>query len=319
MLSSVRKRLIAGALAVATAVGGATLVAPDADAARNCNVERVYSKSMHRSVPVCIISAGGKNKPTLYLLDGLRAPNNNNGWLINTDVSRYMQGKGTNVAIPFGGGGSFYTDWEQRDPVLGVNKWETFLTRELPAYMKSRHGSDNRRNGIAGLSMSGTSALNLASRHPSFYKAVASYSGYPTVTMPGFTQGIMASVAEMGGNPMNMWGIYPAGQWGANDPFLTAGNLAGKRVYVSSGTGVGSRYDSSLQPSSPNFNPVHFAQMVPLEVAASTSSQMYIARLATVPGVKLTTNISPDGAHWWDYWQDRFKQSWRTTFRPAFF
>ncbi|NED63315.1 esterase family protein, partial [Streptomyces sp. SID10244] len=93
-------------------------------------------------------------------------------WLINTNVDRYMVGKGTNVAMPFGGAGSFYTDWERSDPKLGVNKWETFLTRELPAYMKARHNSDNRRNGIAGLSMSGTSALNLASRHPGFYDAV---------------------------------------------------------------------------------------------------------------------------------------------------
>ncbi len=77
--------------------------------------------------------------------------------------------------------------------------------------MAANHGSDNRRNGIAGLSMSGTSALNLASRHPNFYKAVASYSGYPTVTMPGFTQGIQASVIEMGGNPHQHVGLLPGG------------------------------------------------------------------------------------------------------------
>ncbi|GAA3949671.1 alpha/beta hydrolase family protein [Gordonia caeni] len=319
MFSSVRKRMLAAALATATAFGAAAVVAPSAQAAPGCNVEQVRSNAMGRSVPVCIISAAGNNNPTLYLLDGLRAPRNNSGWLIETNVANYMQGKRTNVAIPFGGGGSFYTDWEQRDPALGNNKWETFLTRELPRYMKARHGSDNRRNGIAGLSMSGTSALNLASRHPNFYRAVASYSGYPTVTMPGFNQGIQASVAEMGGNPTNMWGIWPAGQWAANDPFLSAGNLAGKHVYVSSGTGVGSRYDSTLTPGSAGFNPVKFAQMVPLEVAASTSSQLYIGRLATVPGVRLTTHISPDGAHWWDYWQSRFKESWTKTFRPAFF
>ncbi|MFC3242179.1 alpha/beta hydrolase [Gordonia humi] len=182
------------------------------------------------------------------MLDGLRAPNNTSGWLQNTRVDSWMVGKGTNVAIPFGGAGSFYTNWEKRDPKLGLNKWETFLTKELPAYMKKRHNSDNRRNGIAGLSMSGTAALNLASRHPNFYKAVASFSGYPTVTMPGFGQGIQASVMEMGGNPVNMWGIWPAGEWAANDPFLTAGNLAGHRVYVSSGTGMGSKYDSSITP-----------------------------------------------------------------------
>ncbi|MXP21831.1 esterase family protein [Gordonia sp. HNM0687] len=320
MLTRARKRLVAGLVALVAATGAAAVAAPAAHAANGCTVESVYSNAMHRSVPVCIVSAGGGGpKPTLYLLDGLRAPNNNSGWLIETDVARWMNGKGTNVAIPFGGGGSFYTDWERTDPALGVNKWETFLTRELPAYMAARHNSDNRRNGIAGLSMSGTSALNLASRHPGFYQAVASYSGYPTVTMPGFNQGIQASVIEMGGNPMNMWGVWPAGQWAANDPFLTANNLAGKYVFVSSGTGVGSKYDASVNPSSASFDPVKFAQMVPLEVAASTSSQLYIGRLAVVPGVKLTTRITPDGVHWWDYWQSDFKQSWNSTFRPAFF
>lgn len=319
MLTRARKRLVAGLVAL-LAVSGATLVAaPQASAANGCTVENVRSNAMHRTIPVCIISAGGSNKPTLYLLDGLRAPNNNNGWLINTDVARWLNGKGANVAIPFGGAGSFYTDWEQRDPALGLNKWDTFLTRELPRYMAARHGSDNRRNGIAGLSMSGTSALNLASRHPGFYQAVASYSGYPTVTMPGFTQGIQVAVAQTGGNANNMWGVYPLGQWFQNDPFLSANNLAGHYVYLSSGTGLGSRYDSSVNPTSPNFNPVRFSQMVPLETAASVSTQLYIPRIALVPGVKLTTNVKPDGVHWWDYWQSDFKQSWRTTFAPSFF
>ncbi|WP_454164349.1 alpha/beta hydrolase [Gordonia iterans] len=317
MFSSARKRLLAITLATATALGGAALVTSPAEA-RGCagSVETVHSPSMGRSIPVCIVSAG-KPAGTLYLLDGLRAPNNNSGWNINTNVSQFMRGKGVNLAIPYGGGGSFYTDWEQRDPRLGKNKWETFLTRELPSYMTRKHRAIPNKNGIAGLSMSGTSALNIASRHPGKFRAVASYSGYPTVTMPGFNQGIQASVAEMGGNPVNMWGIWPAGQWAANDPFLTAGALAGKRVYVSSGTGLGSKYDPSLMPGSPGFNAVKFAQMVPLEVAALVSSQLYIARVATVPGVQLTTHISPDGDHWWTYWQDRFKESWRTTFGPA--
>ncbi|ROZ86500.1 alpha/beta hydrolase family protein [Gordonia sp. OPL2] len=318
MLTRARKRLVAGLVAL-MAVSGATLVAaPTAQAAGT--TEYVYSAAMHRSIPVRIVDGGGGGpKPTLYVLDGLRAPNNNSGWLINTDVDDFMVGKGTNVAMPFGGAGSFYTDWERADPKLGVNKWETFLTRELPAYMKARHNSDNRRNGIAGLSMSGTSALNLASRHPGFYDAVASYSGYPTVTAPGFTQGIQVAVAQTGGNATNMWGFFPAGEWFANDPFLSANNLAGKHVYLSSGTGLGSKYDSSVNPTSGNFDPVKFSQMVPLETAASVSTQLYIPRVAVVPGVKLTTKVTPDGVHWWDYWQNDFKQSWATTFRPAFF
>ena len=253
MFKRVRKRLVAGVVAAVALTSGAVVAtAPDAAAAGT--TEYVYSAAMGRNVPVRIISGGGgAAKPTLYLLDGLRAPANNSGWLINTNVDSFMVGKGVNVAIPFGGGGSFYTDWQRTDPKLGKNKWETFLTRELPGYMKRKYNSDNRRNAVAGLSMSGTAALNLASRHPSFYKAVASYSGYPTVTMPGFNQGIQVSVMEMGGDPTNMWGIAPFGTWTANDPFLTANNLAGHYVYVSSGSGVGNR-NAALVPGSANFD-----------------------------------------------------------------
>ncbi len=318
MFTSARKRIMAGALALASAAGVAVAIAPQAQAAGT--TEYVYSRAMHRNIPVRIVDGGGGGpKPTLYVLDGLRAPNNTTGWLQNnTGIDRFMVGKGVNLVLPFGGGGSFYSDWQSRDPKLGKPMWETFLTRELPAYMKAKHNSDNRRNGIAGLSMSGTAALNLASRHPNFYRAVASYSGYPTVTMPGFTQGIQVSVAQMGGNANNMWGFYPAGSWFQNDPFLSAGNLVGKRVYVSAGMGITSKYDSSVNPTSANFDPLRFAQLIPLETAASVSSQLYIARLQTL-GVNLTTNISPDGAHWWDYWERRFRQSYYTTFRPAFF
>ncbi|MFT3898676.1 MAG: alpha/beta hydrolase family protein [Gordonia sp. (in: high G+C Gram-positive bacteria)] len=310
-------RLTAGALTVMVGAGLATAVTTsDADARRA--TDYVYSRSMHKRIPVYVVSANRPNAPTIYLLDGLRAPANDTGWLINTNVARFMRGKGVNLVMPFGGAGSFYTNWERRDPRLGLNRWETFLTRELPRYMKRKYSSDNRRNGIGGLSMSGTSALNLASRHPRFYRSVASYSGYPTVTMPGFTQGIQASVAEIGGDPNNMWGFYPGGQWAANDPFLSAGNLAGKYVYISSGTGITSKYDTAINPGSPNFDPMRFVQMVPLETAASISSQMYIARVQTV-GARVTTHISPDGGHWWDYWQRRFKESYYKTFRPSFF
>ena len=61
---------------------------------------------------------------------------------------------------------------------------------------------------------------------------------------------------------------------------------------------------------------MRFVQMVPLETAASISSQLYIARLRTV-GVHLTAHISPRRRSSWDYWQRRFKESWYTTHKPS--
>ncbi|NLE80024.1 MAG: esterase family protein [Rhodococcus sp.] len=277
---------------------------------------QVYSPSMDKHIPVKVLTAaGGGPAPTLYLLDGLRAPNDNNGWLIETDVEQFFADKHVNVAIPFGGGGSFYSDWAHADPTLGVQKYETFLTKELPPVMASQFGSDGVNNAIAGLSMSGTSALNLAIHHPDFYKAVGSYSGYPVVSAPGFAQGIQVSVAQMGGNAMNMWGPWPFGQWGMNDPILNAGALRGTAVYISSGSGAPST-DPTVNPVSNQFDPVKFAQMVPLETAASIASRMFVGVL-NANGVNPTVHITSQGIHWWDSWEDRLHESWFSTFAPA--
>ncbi|GAA1458846.1 alpha/beta hydrolase [Williamsia maris] len=302
-----RTRLLAGVFAVVATTGLATVVTAGPAEARVATTQ-VYSAAMKRNIPVEILGAQRKGAPTLYLLDGLRAPNNDNGWLINTDVRRFFANKNVNVAMPFGGAGSFYTDWDRRDPVLGLNKWETFLTRELPNFMANRYNSSRTNNAIAGLSMSGTSALNLASRHPGMYRGVASYSGYPLTTEPGFAQGIQVAVGQVGGNPDNMWGVYPFGRWLENDPALRAAALRGKRVYVSAGTG-GSNID-------PTKNPTKFAQVVPLEVASGIASRQYVGTLRQ-NGVNVVTRITNDGTHDWNYWQARLHESWFSVLGPS--
>lgn len=312
-----RGRSLVLAIVTMLTVAFAAVFVGNGVAQANSTLIHVYSPSMDKSIPVKVLTAaGGGPAPTLYLLDGLRAPNDNNGWLIETDVEQFFADKHVNVAIPFGGGGSFYSDWARPDPVLGVQQWETFLTQELPPVMAAQFGSDGVNNGIAGLSMSGTSALNLAIHHPDFYDAVGSYSGYPVVSAPGFAQGIQVSVAQMGGNAMNMWGPWPAGQWGRNDPILNAAALRGTAVYVSSGSGAPST-DPTVNPVSSQFDPVKFAQMVPLETAASIASRMFVGVLQA-SGVNPTVHITSQGIHWWDSWEDRLHESWFSTFAPAF-
>ncbi len=302
-----RTRLLAGVVAVVATAGLTSVVAAGPAQARTAN-NYVYSAAMKRDIPVEIIGARRVGAPTLYLLDGLRAPNNDNGWLINTDVVKFFAKKNVNVVIPFGGAGSFYTDWERTDPVLGINKWETFLTRELPNYMAKKYRSSPTRNAIAGLSMSGTSALNLATRHPDMYRGVASYSGYPLTTEPGFAQGIQVAIADVGGNPINMWGVYPFGEWLQNDPALKASALRGKRVFISAGTG-GSDID-------PVTDPTKFAQVVPLEVASGIANRQYLGTLRQ-NGVDVVSRITNEGTHDWNFWSARLKESWFTTLGPS--
>ncbi|MFC9763693.1 alpha/beta hydrolase [Rhodococcus jostii] len=309
------RALIVGLVAV-LASGLVSVLAGTGVAHADSALISVYSPSMDKDIPVKVLkAAGGGPAPTLYLLDGLRAPDDNNGWLIETDVESFFAGKHVNVVIPFGGGGTFYSDWQRDDPKLGRVKWETFLTNELPPVMASQFGSDGVNNAVAGLSMSGTSALNLATHRPDFYKAVASYSGYPTASSPGFAQGIQVSVAQMGGNALNMWGFWPSGAWLRNDPLLNVGALRGKSVYISSGAGS-TASDPTVDPDSASFDPVKFSQTVPLETASGLSSKVFVPA-AQRAGAKLQTHITDDGLHTWNYWQDRLHESWANTLAPA--
>ncbi|MDT2004491.1 esterase family protein [Rhodococcus opacus] len=309
------RALIVGLVAV-LASGLVSVLAGTGIAHADSAVISVYSPSMGKDIPVKVLkAAGGGPAPTLYLLDGLRAPDDNNGWLIETDVENFFAGKHVNVAIPFGGGGTFYSDWLRDDPKLGRVKWETFLTKELPPVMASQFGSDGVNNAVAGLSMSGTSALNLATHRPDFYKAVASYSGYPTASSPGFAQGIQVSVAQMGGNSLNMWGIWPSAAWLRNDPLLNVGALRGKSVYISSGAGS-TASDPTVDPDSDSFDPVKFSQTVPLETASGLSSSSFVPA-AKAAGASVQTHITDDGLHTWNYWQDRLHESWASTLAPA--
>ena len=92
----------------------------------------VPSPSMGRDIKVQF-QGGGPN--AVYLLDGLRAREDFNGWDIETQAFEWFYESGLSVVMPVGGQSSFYSDWER--PACGqagcqTYMWETFLTQELP-------------------------------------------------------------------------------------------------------------------------------------------------------------------------------------------
>ncbi|MFT4044842.1 MAG: alpha/beta hydrolase-fold protein, partial [Gordonia sp. (in: high G+C Gram-positive bacteria)] len=99
---------------------------------------RVYSPAMRKQIGVTVLLPRNRSRPapTLYLLDGIDGGvytgYTQSGWTIQTDVVKFMADKPVNVVLPIGGTASYYTDWRTSDPVLQNNKWETFLTKELP-------------------------------------------------------------------------------------------------------------------------------------------------------------------------------------------
>src|SRR5437764_710403 len=129
---------------------------------------QVPSAAMGRSIKIQFQS-GGANSPALYLLDGMRAQDDFNGWDINTPAFEWYNQSGIAVVMPVGGQSSFYSDWYK--PACGkagctTYKWETFLTSELPALLQSNKQVRPTGSAAVGLSMAGAAALTPAIYYP---------------------------------------------------------------------------------------------------------------------------------------------------------
>jgi S-formylglutathione hydrolase FrmB len=81
------------------------------------------------------------------------------------------------VAIP-DGGSAIHPDTEWADSVDGQVRLEHFVTDTLARAVEGAHPRDRRHRAIAGFSMGGYGAMNIALRHPGLYGQVVSIAGY---------------------------------------------------------------------------------------------------------------------------------------------
>ena len=139
----------------------------------------VPSPSMGRDIKIQFQKGTGSH--AVYLLDGLRAQDDYNGWDINTPAFEWFYQTPLSIVMPVGGQSSFYTDWYQ--PACGKSgcqtyKWETFLTSELPQWLAANKDVSATGNAAVGLSMSGNSAMILAVYHPDMFIYAGSLSAF---------------------------------------------------------------------------------------------------------------------------------------------
>lgn len=242
--------------------------------------------------------------PVVYMLDGMRARDDENGWTIESDAEQFYADKNVNVVLPIGGQSSFYADW--LDQNNGQNyKWETFLTKELPPILESDWRSTQTR-GVVGLSMGGTSAMMLAARNQGFFKFAGSLSGILTTTTLGMPQAIAFAMADAGGYDADaMWGNPTNDAWAQHDPYLLADKLKGVSLYISSGSGTTGPYD---QPSGIPGISTNYAGMG-LEILSRLTSQTFTTKLSKL-NIPATVNYRPSGTHSWPYWEFELHQLW---------
>ncbi|EGD55786.1 alpha/beta hydrolase [Gordonia neofelifaecis] len=274
----------------------------------------VYSQSMEREIPLDVLRPKDTSKaaPILYLLNGAGGGEDSASWALRTNYVEFFQNKQVNVVTPLKGIFSYYTDWERDDKVLGKQKWQTFLTRELPPLLDKELKSTGK-NGVAGISMSGTSVLNLAIAAPSLYEITASYSGCAR-TSDKVGQRYIRMVVESRGkaDTRNMWGPYDGPGWRANDPYLNAEKLRGTQVYLSSNSGLPGQ-DESVDAGSSAAQGVALADRVvvggAIEAATNTCTQQMAQRLAQLK-IPAKVALHPQGTHSWGYWERELHSSW---------
>jgi diacylglycerol O-acyltransferase / trehalose O-mycolyltransferase len=263
----------------------------------------VPSAGMGRDIKIQFQS-GGANSPALYLLDGLRAQDDFNGWDINTPAFEWYNNSGLSVIMPVGGQSSFYSDWYK--PACGkagcqTYKWESFLTQELPAYLAANKAVKPTGSAAVGLSMAGSAALTLAIYHPEQFPYAAALSGFLNLSEGWWPMLVNMSMGDAGGFKANdMWGPTqdPNSGWVRNDPMVQIPKIVanGTRLWVYCGNGQPDELGGGDLPAT-------FLEGLTIRTNI-TFRDNYIA----AGGTNGVFNFPDNGTHNWAYWGQQLQQ-----------
>ncbi|MEU7221265.1 alpha/beta hydrolase family protein [Nocardia iowensis] len=243
-------------------------------------------------------SRGGN--AALYLLDGLRARDDRNAWSFETNALQQFANDNITLVMPVGGQSSFYTDWYAPSNTNGQKttyKWETFLTKELPAFLEG-YGVSRTNNAVAGLSMGGSGALALAAYHRDQFKFAASYSGYLNISAPGMREAIRIAMLDAGKFNVDSMAAPWSPAWLRMDPFVFAPQLKGLPMYISAASGLPGQYDA---PNSA-IGVFNTGNAMALEALSLVNTRAFQARLASL-GIPARFDFPAVGTHSWKYWE----------------
>jgi diacylglycerol O-acyltransferase/trehalose O-mycolyltransferase len=292
--------LLSGLVGVTDLAGGTATAGAFSRPGLPVEYLQVPSAGMGRDIKVQFQS-GGANSPAVYMLDGLRAQDDFNGWDINTAAFEWYLDSGLSMVMPVGGQSSFYTDWYK--PACGkagcsTYKWETFLTSELPNYLAAEQGVKPTGNAAVGISMAGASAMTLAIYHPEQFTYSGSLSGYVS---PSKGQGwIGLAMGDAGGyKKEDMWGPDSDPAWQRNDPSVNIDQLVANntRLWVYCGNGKANELGGDNLPAT-------F-----LEGNFMIGQNKKFQELYTAAGGHNAVFNFPDyGTHSWEYWGAQLQQ-----------
>lgn len=294
----------------------------------------VWSHKMEIEIPNIVQAPanGDLNAPVLYLINGAGGGEDSATWQAQSDVKAFMGDKNVWTVTPIGGAFSYYTDWQKHDPNVLTRfatetdkpmAFETFLTWELPFQFENHYGGNvdqNRKRGIAAISMTGTSVLTIAENAPGRFQYVGSYSGCAETSTPiGHTFIQIVSGIRGRADLTNMWGPWPGPGWDNNDPVLQAWKFQDQlkngtlpTIRVTTGNGLPGPHESLDNWRVRNNIPALANQAIVGGIieAATQYCTANLARRFNQLGIPAEFDFRPNGTHSWGYWQDDLHNSW---------
>lgn len=139
----------------------------------------IYSDAMHKNIKCVVVKPDSYENdtnqyPVVYLLHGYSG--NYSNWITKVpklkDEVDQLQ---LIIVCPDGN----YSGWYLDSPIDPSMKYETYVAKEVPAYIDSHYRTikDRKARAITGLSMGGHGGLFLGFRHADFFGACGSMSG----------------------------------------------------------------------------------------------------------------------------------------------
>jgi S-formylglutathione hydrolase FrmB len=139
----------------------------------------IYSEAMKKSFNCVVIKPSNYKKekkgfPVVYLLHGYSGAYNN--WINRVPaLKEYADNYTLLIVCPDGG----YSSWYFDSPVDSTIRYETYIGKEVPAFIDKHFKTikDRKARAITGLSMGGHGGLFIGLRHSGTFGACGSMSG----------------------------------------------------------------------------------------------------------------------------------------------
>ena len=150
-----------------------------------------YSPSVNDTMHVVVLLPTeydhARAYPVLFLLHGYDGDQTD--WTRRTDLVSHTAGLAMIVVMP-----EARNSWYVNSETDHESRYEEYFMHDLPKFVNSIYPIDTTKEAIAGLSMGGYGALELALRHPEKFQFAGDLSG--AIIVPGVVDSVIAHPNE---------------------------------------------------------------------------------------------------------------------------